>query len=126
MPPTESNGVTVTPAVAKVLHAFLDDPTAERYGFELMQTTGLASGSLYPILARLEAAEWVASEKEPINPAKTGRPARRYYRITAEGILQGADALAAMRNAFRAPQPNSTLKQLRDARRRLRPSGGTA
>lgn len=126
MATTEPNGVTVTPTVAKVLHAFLDDPTAQRYGFELMEMTGLASGSLYPVLARLETAKWVLSEKEAIDPAEKGRPARRYYRITAEGVHHGADALAAMRNAFRAPKQNSALKQLREAGRTLRPSGGTA
>lgn len=122
----EPNGVTVTPTVAKVLHAFLDDPTAQRYGFELMQMTGLASGSLYPVLARLETVKWVLSEKETIDPTSEGRPARRYYRITAEGVHRGADALAAMRNVFRAPIPSSPLEQLREASRRLRPSGGSA
>lgn len=39
--------VRITATVGKVLRVFLDDVTAPRYGFELMQRTGLASGTLY-------------------------------------------------------------------------------
>ena len=126
MPSTESSGVTVTPAVAKVLHAFLDDPTAHRYGFELMQMTGLASGSLYPVLARMENAKWIIGEKETVDPAAAGRPARRYYVITAVGVRDGANALAAMRHEFRPPKLSPTHDQLRGAGRRLDPFGGMA
>jgi PadR family transcriptional regulator PadR len=126
MPSTDSGDVTVTPAVAKVLHAFLDDPAARRYGFELMQMTGLASGSLYPVLARLENAKWIIGEKETVDPAAAGRPARRYYVITAEGVRDGVNALAAMRHEFRPPKLSPMPDQLRGPGRHLGPFGGRA
>ena len=39
---------------AKVLRAFVDDPSVEQYGFGLMHSTRVKSGSLYPILERFE------------------------------------------------------------------------
>ena len=54
--------VRITTAVAKVLKVFLEDIDQERYGFELMQRSGLASGTLYPILARLESAGWIVGQ----------------------------------------------------------------
>jgi DNA-binding PadR family transcriptional regulator len=87
----------VTTGVAQVLAALLDDPAAERYGLELMRATGQPSGTLYPILARLQAAGWVRAEWERIDPAAEGRPARRYYRLTAEGVGAARVELAALR-----------------------------
>jgi PadR family transcriptional regulator, regulatory protein PadR len=49
----------ITPKMAKVLKIFLEDPAQPRYGFEIMRLTSLASGSLYPMLARLERAGWL-------------------------------------------------------------------
>lgn len=81
--------VQITLAALKVLGVFLDDPGKPRYGLELMRLTGMKSGSLYPILARLERFGWLESAREDIDPGVAGRPARRMYRITDDG-LQGA------------------------------------
>jgi DNA-binding PadR family transcriptional regulator len=75
----------MTTAVARVLAAMLADPGTERYGLDLMRDTGLASGTLYPILLRLERAGWVESQWEDIDPVAEGRPSRRYYRLTGGG-----------------------------------------
>lgn len=57
-----------------------------RYGFEIMEATGLAGGTVYPALRRLEAAGLAESRWEDAEAAQTrGRPARKYYRITARG-----------------------------------------
>ncbi|WP_203691941.1 PadR family transcriptional regulator [Streptomyces sp. SID12488] len=74
--------VTLTPQTERVLQAFRDDPAAARYGYELMKAAKLASGTLYPILARLKDAGLVDSEWE--TPEEGQRP-RRYYKLTAEG-----------------------------------------
>jgi PadR family transcriptional regulator, regulatory protein PadR len=64
-----------------------------RYGFDLMDATGLASGTVYPLLRRLEALGLVAAQWEAEDVAhREGRPARRYYQITAEGAAVLADA----------------------------------
>jgi DNA-binding PadR family transcriptional regulator len=83
-----------------VLRALLVDPTAELYGLEIGDAAGLASGTVHPILARLEGVGWVSSRWEDIDPSAAGRPARRYYRLTASGA---ADAQAALVRSWRAP-----------------------
>ncbi|GAA3398659.1 PadR family transcriptional regulator [Cryptosporangium minutisporangium] len=86
----------VTVAVAAVLAAFLQDPTADRYGLELMEGSGLPSGTLYPILTRLQRAGWAETHWEEIDPVEAGRPARRYYRLTADGVERARNALAVL------------------------------
>jgi PadR family transcriptional regulator PadR len=95
----------MTMAVAKVLRVFLEDPGSPCYGLELMKATGLPSGSLYPVLARLERAGWVQSRCEQIDPVAEGRPARRYYELTPEGLAAARCELAALAQQFRPPDP---------------------
>jgi len=82
----------VTRQTERVLAALLRDPSGPRYGLELGRETGLKSGTLYPILARLEGAGWVVSEWERIDPSVEGRRPRRYYRLTRTGekVAHGA------------------------------------
>jgi DNA-binding PadR family transcriptional regulator len=89
-------GPRLTSSVLKVMAALLADPDAEHYGLRLMQQTGLPSGTLYPILVRLERAGWVRSRWEQVDPAAEGRPTRRYYRLTAEGAAEARDEVAGM------------------------------
>ncbi len=98
------NGVTMTAATARVVRAFLEDPAADRYGFDLMRATGLASGSLYPILARLDRAGWIVGHREDIDPAQAGRSPRRYYTMPAHSAERARIALAEMSALF-APPP---------------------
>ena len=60
-------------------------PSDELSGAEIGKRTKLASGTLYPILFRLEEEGWLQSRWEAGNPAILGRPRRRYYRVTIEG-----------------------------------------
>lgn len=89
--------VRVTVAVAKVLSAFCADPSADRYGLELMRATGHPSGTLYPILLRLQRAGWVQTRWEDVDPVEAGRPPRRYYRLTGDGLVSARMELAALR-----------------------------
>ena len=82
--------------VLKVMAALLADPDAEQYGLQLMQDTGLPSGTLYPILVRLERAGWVESRWEEADPVAEGRPTRRYYRLTAAGASATRDEVARL------------------------------
>ena len=54
-------------------------------GAEIGRATGLASGTLYPLLIRLEKAAWLTSVWEIADPQALGRPRRRFYRLTAVG-----------------------------------------
>ncbi|MEU4235833.1 PadR family transcriptional regulator [Actinoplanes sp. NPDC026619] len=89
--------VRVTAAVSKVLAAFLEDPEADRYGLDLMRASGHPSGTLYPILLRLQRAGWVDAVWEEIDPVAAGRPARRYYRLTPDGLVAARTEIAALR-----------------------------
>jgi DNA-binding PadR family transcriptional regulator len=93
----------MTTTVAKVLRIFLEDPTEPQYGFDLMQTAGLPSGTLYPILARLEHAGWISGKREVIDPSAAGRPARRMYTLTAEGATVARRELASLSAQLRPP-----------------------
>ncbi|HXJ04305.1 MAG TPA: helix-turn-helix transcriptional regulator [Candidatus Acidoferrum sp.] len=77
--------IQITAPVLKVLSTFLSDPKAELSGAEISKRTGLKSGTLYPILIRLESSKWLDSEWEAGDPKELGRPRRRFYRITGLG-----------------------------------------
>ncbi len=56
------------------------------FGLDIMQVTGLPSGTVYPALRRLERDLFVESEWEVLDgDTKLSRPTRRYYRVTSEG-----------------------------------------
>jgi PadR family transcriptional regulator PadR len=93
--------IRMTTTVAAVLAVLLEDPHAGRYGLELMRATGQASGTLYPILTRLQAAGWVRAEWEDIDASAEGRPARRYHRLTPEGVTAARIELAALQARLR-------------------------
>jgi PadR family transcriptional regulator, regulatory protein PadR len=106
----------MTVAVATVLRIFLDEVSQPRYGYELMRLTGFASGKLYPLLARLQAAGWVVKEREEIDPAEAGRPVRRLYRLTPDGARAARIELAALNEQLRSRAADTSL----------RPAAGTA
>jgi len=78
-----------------VLAAFLEDPGNSKFGLEISRASGLASGTIYPMLARFESAGWLESVWEAIDPSTAGRPARRLYRLTAEGEMAARRQLEA-------------------------------
>jgi DNA-binding PadR family transcriptional regulator len=86
-----------------------------KYGLEVMTVTGLASGTVYPALRRLEDAGYVDSkwEKQSIAVAEQ-RPARKYYEVTKEG----REALVEARKKFRL------LDHLEQPSPKLKPAGG--
>lgn len=78
-----------------VLTTLLSEPDREYYGAEIGMAAGLASGTIHPILARLEGVGWLTSRWEQVDASAVGRPARRYYRLTADGVANARAALAA-------------------------------
>jgi DNA-binding PadR family transcriptional regulator len=78
-----------------VLRALLAEPAREMYGLQICAAAGLPSGTIHPILARLEHEHgWLTSRWEDIKPADEGRPRRRYYRLTDGGAERARVALA--------------------------------
>ena len=63
------------------------------YGFDIMDATGLPSGTVYPALRRMEAAGLVTSKWENAAAAqREQRPPRKYYVVTRSGQIALADA----------------------------------
>jgi DNA-binding PadR family transcriptional regulator len=90
----------------RVLETLLADPTVELYGIQIGEAAHLPSGTVHPILARLEGLGWVESRWEGIDPSAAGRPARRYYRLTGDGVAEARTALA---RAYRGRAPTPRL-----------------
>lgn len=64
------------------------------YGFDIMDATSLPSGTVYPILRRLDREGLLQSSWEDVTEAqKAQRPPRRYYAITPDGERMLADAV---------------------------------
>lgn len=76
-----------------MLQALAADPAGWRYGYDLGLETGLAAGSLYPILMRLGDRGQLEARWEP--SSQPSRPARHLYRLTAAGLALAAAAAAA-------------------------------
>lgn len=89
-----SVGPRMTLPTQLVLRAMVADPAKEMYGLEIGQAAELASGTIHPILARLEGCGWLESRWEDADPKRAGRPRRRYYRLTPHGLQYAVNALA--------------------------------
>src|SRR6184192_2622479 len=75
-----------------VLAALEADPAGWLHGYLVAKQTGLASGTLYPILIRLAERGLIEARWEDEQPA--GRPRRHLYRLTADGLVAARTALA--------------------------------
>lgn len=96
-----------------VVAMMLEDPIAWHYGLALGKAAGIAAGTVYPVLARLEKSGWLDSRWE--RGERHGAPRRRLYRLTGVGQRAGDAALAEQpehgpsrtrrRFGFGLPQP---------------------
>jgi PadR family transcriptional regulator PadR len=84
-----------------VLDALVSSTAEELSGAQIGRTTGLASGSLYPILLRLEREGWVESRWEEADPRVLGRPRRRFYRVKPLGEQIARRAARKVEPSFR-------------------------
>ena len=103
----------LTGPLQRVLRVMTADRSAPHYGYDLK----LPSGTLYPMLARLQQdglvdSEWAAQREDP-----GGRPPRKYYRLTAEGLRVARLELAQA-------VPAATAQRARHGS--ARPAPGTA
>lgn len=86
-----------------ILAAMLGDANKSWYGLELSQSAGLRTGTVYPALARLEQAGWLASRWETIDPHVAGRPRRRLYELTGDGRARAQEAIDEHLRQLRVP-----------------------
>ncbi len=107
MPPR--NLGTTTIAVLQAVAA------GQRYGFEIIERTGLPSGTVYPALSSLERRGLLAARWEGQASARAeARPRRRYYRVTGAGQA-ALDAALARLEALGLGTPASLRARLRGA-----------
>lgn len=76
------------------LIAMLQRPQKWQYGYDLIEETGLKSGTLYPLLIRLRDQGFLESEWRP--SAHASRPPRHVYRLTKSGLALAHDAQCFM------------------------------
>jgi DNA-binding PadR family transcriptional regulator len=81
----------VTPATLDVL-AVLLDTGAQHYGLAIAKHAKLKTGSVFPILARLENLGWATSRWETAADRPNG-PRRRIYQVTEEGAARARNLL---------------------------------
>jgi len=77
----------------KILRQFLCAKGGQ-YGYALSARTDIATGTLYPILDRLEGERWIAWKWEHGTPQYLGRPRRKMYALTALGRRRSTELLA--------------------------------
>lgn len=76
---------TMGQSTVRVLHAVA---SGYRYGFDIMDVTGLPSGTVYPALSRLERSNYLKTRWENQKAAqREKRPPRKYYSMTHAGKL---------------------------------------
>jgi PadR family transcriptional regulator PadR len=92
--------VRLSAQTIQILGAITSCPTGEVSGAEIGRVTKLKSGTLYPILLRLEQAKWLESRWEANEPSQLGRPRRRLYRLTGLGVRRANEVLADVRAAI--------------------------
>jgi PadR family transcriptional regulator PadR len=99
--------IRISPQTLSLLEALLHKPTAWHHGYALSQQTNLASGTLYPILMRLEKLRWLETSWEQPGTA-AGRPPRHLYRLTSEARTWAREELAdAQKRKFWKPALNN-------------------
>ena len=99
MPSTPPPVPTLSMGTVAVLHAVA---SGHAFGFDIIDATGLTSGTVYPALDRLEELGLLRSTWEDEEEARRqGRPPRRYFAVTAPG----ARALAAALKRYKVFRP---------------------
>jgi PadR family transcriptional regulator PadR len=98
----------VSPQTIEVLRQLVQGAQDWHYGYDLSRSTGLKSGTLYPILIRLAERGWL--ETRWAEPERTGRPARHLYRLTTDGMAAAATlTAAAVTRGTKHPRPRPAL-----------------
>lgn len=79
-----SRSRALSPHARTVLAVLLDAGSQWSHGYELVRLAGVKSGTLYPLLIRLEAQGYLEAEWQ--QPTEGGRPPRHAYRLTVSGV----------------------------------------
>ncbi|AMM20896.1 hypothetical protein AX769_13040 [Frondihabitans sp. PAMC 28766] len=96
----------VTAPTLDVLEALLDSDDGPLWGLVVIKATGRPSGTIYPILERLERQGWIVGSWEA--EGERSGPRRRLYEFTPEGRVaaQELHETADARRAVAAARPS--------------------
>ncbi|GGM21922.1 PadR family transcriptional regulator [Deinococcus aerophilus] len=83
----------ITTNLLRVFRVLLDDLDAQHYALDLSKSAKVNVGTIYALVARLQRAGLLRSDLEDVDPVVAGRPPRRYYRLTGEGIRYAEQTL---------------------------------
>lgn len=100
---------SLSPQAWTLLEFLAQTPGEWGYGYDIVRFSGLKSGTLYPLLIRLEEKGLLEAEWQ--EPSAPGRPPRHAYRLTAAGVgvvRQGKEAKDATRASGRDVRPATT------------------
>ncbi|MBB4841487.1 DNA-binding PadR family transcriptional regulator [Sphingomonas kyeonggiensis] len=77
------------------------------HGYELARLAGVKSGTLYPLLIRLEGQGYLEAEWQ--HPQEGGRPPRHAYRLTLSGVQLARANPPAQPAAAALPRQEATI-----------------
>ena len=84
-------------AALRILRVLVDQPSnLGLAGADIARVTGILSGTLYPVLARLTQAGWLTKHWENLDPREAGRPRRCLYHLTVVGTRLATTALSKL------------------------------
>lgn len=83
---TDSPEFNLTHKGLRLLRLFMEDVRRSHAGADLMDLTGLGSGTLYPLLIKFEKHGLLQGRWEDEEPSVLGRPRRKLYSLTAQGV----------------------------------------
>ncbi|WP_051893283.1 PadR family transcriptional regulator [Streptomyces erythrochromogenes] len=92
----------ITSATLDVMETFLTSDE-DLHGFAVARGAGKPTGSIYPILARMEEAGWLESRWESEHP-DPGRPRRRFYKLTPDGLASARAVVLERRGKLPVPK----------------------
>lgn len=93
----------LTTQTLKVLATLINHRPDGLSGADIGRVTRLQSGTLYPILVRLEQAGWLESYWEAETPQELGRPRRRFYQLTGVGARNAKSGIRDLTSTIGGP-----------------------
>ena len=96
----------------KVLSHFLANGDTPQTGAMLTRALGIGSGTLYPLLLKLEGGGLLTGEWEDGDPSALGRPRRRYYRLTGVGATRTRAEINGLNTAI-VSRPGTVVESVR-------------
>jgi len=82
-----------THALVQLAAALMKHPNDRHWGYRLSRESGVRSGAMYPRLSTMLNEGWLTDGWETTEEAG-GRPPRRYYRLTEDGLRELGAVLA--------------------------------